>query len=194
MRWKKEREEIVRIAKRIYKKGLVTGCSGNISMRLKDNLIAITAKSKSYNRLKASDVVVIDFNENVIEGDKEPSSERKLHIEIYRARNDVNAVIHTHSTFACTMAALNLSLPLILDEQREFLGGQIDVANYAPSGTKELAKEAVKALAHKKAVFLSRHGAVSVGCNIEEAFAVCELLEKLCQIYLFMKLIQNFSR
>ncbi|MGB9710775.1 MAG: class II aldolase/adducin family protein [Thermodesulfovibrio sp.] len=191
MQWKKEREEIVKIAKRIYKKGLVTGCSGNISMRLKENLIAITAKSKSYNGLKASDVVIIDFNENVIEGDSEPSSERKLHIEIYKARKDVNAVIHTHSTFACTMAALNLSLPSILDEQTDVLGGPINVTEYAPSGTKELAEKAVKALGDKKAVFLSRHGAVSVGDSMEEAFSVCELLEKLSQIYLFMRLIQK---
>jgi L-fuculose-phosphate aldolase len=191
MQWKKEREKILNIAKKIYKKGFVTGCSGNISMRLKENFIAITASSKSYNKLKASDVVIIDFNENVIEGHREPSSERKLHIEIYKARKDVNAVIHTHSTFACTMAALSLSLPLILDEQLDVLGGGIDVTIYAPSGTRELAKEAVKTLGNKKAVFLSRHGAVSVGSNLDEAFSVCEVLEKLCKIYILMRLIQK---
>lgn len=191
MQWKKEREEILKVAKKIYKKGFVAGGSGNISMRLKEDLIAITAKAKSYDRLKISDIVVIDFNENVIEGDKEPSSEKKLHIEIYKARKDVHAIIHTHSPFACILAALDLCLPLILDEQKDILGGEINIANYAPSGTAELAQEAVKALGDKKAVLLSRHGAVSVGKNLNEANNVCELLEKLCQTYIFMRLIQN---
>ncbi|GAQ95215.1 L-fuculose-phosphate aldolase [Thermodesulfovibrio aggregans] len=189
MQWKKEREQIVRAAKKIYRKGLVTGYSGNISTRLNEKLIAITPKSKSYSKLKASDIVIIDFDGNLVEGSNEPSSERMLHIEIYKNRKDVNAIIHTHSTFACTIAALNFSLPLILDEQIEILGGEIGVTKYAPSGTKELAEETVKTLAQKKAVLLSKHGAVGVGSTIEEAFLVCELLEKLCKIYVFMRSI-----
>ncbi len=191
MKWKKEREEIVKYTKQIYKKGFVTAHSGNISLRVGDELILITPSSKSYEKLKSSDIVEINFEGNIIDGHKMPSSEYKLHVEIYKSRKDVNAVIHTHSIFACTMAALNLSLPVILDEQKEFLGGEISVANYAPSGTDDLAIESVKALADKKAVFLSKHGAVTVGQNINEAFYTSALLEKLCQIYLFIVLIQK---
>jgi len=143
----KEREEIVKYTKQIYKKGFVTAHSGNISLRVGDKLILITPSSKSYEKLKSSDIVEINFEGNIIDGHKMPSSEYKLHVEIYKSRKDVNAVIHTHSIFACTMAALNLSLPVILDEQKEFLGGEISVANYAPSGTDDLAIESVKALA-----------------------------------------------
>lgn len=191
MKWKKEREEIVKYAKQIYKKGFVTANSGNISLRAGDELILITPGSKSYEKLKSSDIVEINFEGNIIDGHKKPSSEYKLHVEIYKSRKDVNAVIHTHSIFACTMATLNLSLPVILDEQKEFLGGEISVANYAPSGTDDLAIASVKALADKKAVFLSKHGAVTVGQNINEAFSISALLEKLCQIYLFIVLIQK---
>lgn len=191
MQWEKERKEIVRVAKKIYKKGLVTANSGNLSVRTANETILITPYSKSYERLKFSDIIEINFDGQVIEGSKKPSSEYRLHIEIYRERKDINAVIHTHSTFACALASLNQNLPVILDEQKSVLGGEIKVAKYAVSGTEELAKEAVKALESRKAVFLSRHGAVAVGKNISEAHAICELLEKFCQIYVFMRLLQK---
>lgn len=191
MQWEKERKEIVRVAKKIYKKGLVTANSGNLSVRTANETILITPYSKSYERLKFSDIIEINFDGQVIEGSKKPSSEYRLHIEIYRERKDINAVIHTHSTFACALASLNQNLPVILDEQKSVLGGEIKVAKYAVSGTEELAKEAVKALESRKAVFLSRHGAVAVGKNISEADTICELLEKFCQIYVFMRLLQK---
>lgn len=191
MQWEKERKEIVRVAKRIYKKGLITASSGNLSVRTTEGTILITPSSKSYERLNFSDIIEISFDGRVIEGNKEPSSEFRLHVEIYKKRKDINAVIHTHSTFACAMASLNQCLPVILDEQKYVLGGEITVAKYALSGTEELAKEAVKALKNKKAVFLSQHGAVAVGKNISEANAVCELLERLCQIYVFMRLLKK---
>ncbi|GLI54385.1 class II aldolase/adducin family protein [Thermodesulfovibrio yellowstonii] len=191
MQWEKERKEIVRVAKKIYKKGLVTANSGNFSVRTANETILITPRSKSYERLKFSDIIELNFDGKVIEGSREPSSEYRLHIEIYKERKDINAVIHTHSTFACALASLNQSLPVILDEQRAVFGGEIRVAKYAVSGTEELAKEAVKALKNRKAVFLSRHGAVAVGKNISEADAICELIEKFCQIYVFMRLLQK---
>ncbi|MCS7164415.1 MAG: class II aldolase/adducin family protein [Thermodesulfovibrio sp.] len=191
MRWEKERKEIVKFAKKIYQRGLVTASSGNLSIKTKDNTILITPSSKSYDNLKFSDIIEINFDGKIIEGNKKPSSEYRLHIEIYKNREEINAVIHTHSTFTCIMASLNYSLPIILDEQKSALGGEIQVAKYAIPGTEDLAREATKALENKKAVFLSRHGAVAVGKNINEAYAVCELLERFCQIYLFMRLFQS---
>lgn len=191
MSWEKEKEEIVRVSKYLYEKGLVSEKSGNLSIRVKDDTILITPKGNFYENLVASDIVTINFNGDILEGDREPSSEKKLHIEIYKARSDVNAIIHVHSLFACTLAALELNLPLILDEQEIILGGQIEVAQYAPPGSLELALNAVKALGNKRAVFLSRHGAVSVAENINEAVIVCKILEKLCQTYLLMRMIKK---
>lgn len=191
MSWEKEKEEIVRVSKHLYEKGLVSEKSGNLSIRVKDDIVLITPKSNFYEKLEASDIVTINLRGEILEGNREPSSEKKLHIEIYKARGDVNAIIHVHSLFACTMAALELNLPLILDEQEIILGGQIEVAQYAPPGSLELALNAVKALGNKRAVFLSRHGAVSVAENINEAVIVCKILEKLCQTYLLMRMIKK---
>ncbi len=189
MEWKKERKEVIRFAKKIYRKGLVTGTSGNLSLRIKENSFLITPRAKCYEKLQAQDILLIDLEGNILEGQREPSSEKNLHMEIYRARQDVKAIIHTHSSCACVLAAMELTLPLILDEQKEILGGQIEVAKYAPSGSVELAIETIKALGKNKAVILAKHGAVVVGDSLNEAYNICELIERLSKIYLFMKLL-----
>lgn len=191
MEFLRERKEIVKIAKKIYRKGLVTEFSGNISLRLNGNLILITPKSKEYEKIEKSDLVLIDLNGYVIEGKKEPSSEKKLHIEIYKNREDVNAIIHTHSICACVLAALEIPLPIILDEQTALIGGEIKVSKYAPSGSEELALEAVNALGKNKACIISKHGAVAVGGSINEAYFICNLIERLSTIYLLMKIINK---
>lgn len=191
MHFKKERKEIVRFAKRIYRKGLVSGVSGNLSLRVNEKNFLITPKAKCYEKLQLEDMILLDLEGNIIDGQKEPSSEKHLHIAIYKARDDVKAIIHTHSVCVCVLAALEIYLPVILDEQRERLGGEIEVAKYAPSGSIELAKEAVRVLNSKKAVILAKHGAVAVGNSLKEAYYICELLEKLSKVYLFIKLLSK---
>ncbi len=191
MQWKKEKEELVKFAKKIYKKGFVSGLSGNLSLRVNEKAFLITPKAKYYEKLKNSDLVLVDLDGNIIEGEKEPSSEKKLHLAIYRERKDINAIIHAHSCFACILAALECPLPIILDEQREVLGGEVKVAKYAPSGSDELAHETVRCLGQGKAVILAKHGTVATGKSITEAYYVCELLERLSKIYLFMRLLQR---
>lgn len=189
MKFKKERKELISFAKKIYKKGLVSGVSGNLSLRVDEKAFLITPASKSYEKLQIEDLVLLDMEGNIIEGQKEPSSEKKLHIEIYKNREDVGAIIHTHSVFTCVLAALEMSLPMILEEQQEILGGEIKVAKYAPAGSETLAKEAIKAIGTNKAVILAKHGLVSVGENMDEAYLVCNLIERLSKIYLYMRLL-----
>lgn len=191
MQWKKERLELVRYARKIYRKGLVSAISGNLSLRVNERLFLITPKGKCYERLRREDIVLLDLDGNLVDGTKEPSSEKNLHIEVYRNRPDVRAIIHTHSLCACVLAALEMPLPVILDEQMEILGGSIEVTRYSPPGSAELAKEVVRALNDKKAAILSRHGAVSVGSSLKEAYNVCELLERLCRVYIFIKFLRK---
>lgn len=191
MQWKKERQELVEFSKKVYHRQFVTGVSGNLSIRVSEKTVLITPKAKCYETLQNEDIVAIDIDGNILEGTKQPSSEYKLHLEIYKARKDVNAIIHTHSVFACSLATMNMPLPVIVDEQETLLGGQINVTQYEPSGTEKLAKEAVKALEDKKALLLARHGAVSVGKDLKEAFIVCETLERLCQVYFLTCLLKK---
>ncbi len=191
MELKNEREKLVRIAKKIYQMGLVTEISGNLSLRVSENQFLITPSGKSYEKLKASEIVLLDMNGNIIEGIKKPSTETKLHIEIYKARQDVNAIIHAHSTYACVLASLEMPLPVILDEQKEVFGGEVKVSKYAPAGSEALALEAVKALGNGKAAILSKHGTVSVGKDLREAYLLCELLERLSKINILTTLMKK---
>jgi L-ribulose-5-phosphate 4-epimerase len=188
MGWLKEKEEVLAAARKILEKGLVTGTSGNVSCRLapegKRSLLAITPSSRDYLTLEPDDIQILDFAARKVEGELNPSVETRLHIGIYKARKDVNAVIHTHSVFASAMAVAGISIPPIIDEQAAFLGGEIKLAKYAPSGTTELVKNAVAALGDRNAMLLANHGAVGVGANLPAALHACELMENTALIYL----------
>ncbi|HBI26753.1 MAG: class II aldolase/adducin family protein [Syntrophaceticus sp.] len=96
--------------------------------------------------------------EPVFYGRRKPSSETNLHIAIYRERLDVQGIVHTHSLYASGLAVIRKSLPPILEEMAQVIGGDVRVAPYAPAGTLELAEVAVKTLGTSAAVFLANHG------------------------------------
>src|SRR5512139_2597161 len=103
-KWQVEKQIVVEAAKRMAEKGLVVGASGNVSLRLplqgKRQLLAITPSAKDYATLTVDDIQVLDFSGKKVEGDRKPSVETGLHIAIYKARKNVNAIIHTHSIYA----------------------------------------------------------------------------------------------
>jgi L-fuculose-phosphate aldolase len=180
-----ERTEVADAVQQIVAAGLVAGASGNVSRRVRTpdgDLIAITSSRVPYHRFTADDVVVVDFEIDPVDGDGVPSSESLLHAAVYRARADVGAVIHTHSVYASAFAVAGEAIPPILDEQVLMLGGGVEVAEYAPSASPELADHAVAALGDRAAALLRHHGAVGVGAHLEEAVAVVTLVERIAQI------------
>ncbi len=187
-RWLKEKKLVLETACKMLAKGLVVGTAGNVSLRLAPegnrHLLAVTPSSRQYDTLAADDIQILDFDNQKVEGDLPPSIETSLHIGIYRARQDINAIIHTHSVSATAVAVAGLNIPPILDEQVAYLGGEIKLAGYAPSGSSELANNAVIALGDRSAVLLANHGAIGTGRDMTEAFNSSELLEKIAAVYL----------
>jgi len=186
-KWLDAKKQVLETALRMARMGMVAGTSGNISLRLPSEdgrgLLAITPTSRHYDQLSPEDIPIIDFEVEPVEGDLPPSSETLLHIAIYQSNKKAGAVIHTHSVYASALAAAHLDIPPILDDQAAILGGEIRVAEYAPSGSEELAANAVKALEDRLAVLLANHGAVGVGRDMREAFTVCQLIEKTALAY-----------
>jgi L-fuculose-phosphate aldolase len=187
-RWLKEKKLVLAAARQMLAGGLVTGTAGNVSLRLEVDggrrLLAITPSSREYPSLTPDDIQIVDFDGQKIEGSLTPSIETRLHISIYLARQDINAILHTHSVFASAVAVAGLDIPPILDEQVAYLGGEVKLASYAPSGSLELAENAAAALEDRRAVLLANHGAIGAGRDMPEAFHVGELLEKIARIYL----------
>jgi L-fuculose-phosphate aldolase len=185
--WDSEKKAVIEAAQEMVRKGLVVGTAGNVSLRLKDpsgrELLAITPSGRYYDSLNVDDIVVVDFAGQRVEGELRASIETVMHIEVYKARKKINAVVHAHPAFCSAIAVAGMDIPPLIDEQVILIGGEIKVAKYGFPGTPELAKNAVSALGPRNAVILANHGALSVGRDMREALTICELAEEMAKIY-----------
>jgi len=163
------RKELIAAARAILSGGLVRGTQGNLSTRDGDGRVLITPAGMPYDALDPADLVVLDRDGEVVDGRNAPSSERRVHLAIYSARDDVRAIVHTHSPRAVRWSDLGEPLP--------FDSGALPTASYALTGTDELATNAVGALGDAPAVLLAGHGVVAVGTTIEEAREIAERVE-----------------
>jgi len=186
--WLTEKKMVLEAAQKMLEKGLVVGTAGNVSLRLPPEggreLLAITPSSRHYDSLSVDDIQVIDFEAKPVAGSLSPSMETTLHIGIYRARKNVNAVIHTHSVFASAISVAGMDIPAILDDQVAFLGGEIKLAKHALASSQEQVTNVLAALEDRSAVLLPNHGAVGTGRTVLDAFTAGELIEKTAKIYL----------
>ena len=191
--WEQERRTVAETARRMERLGLVTGTAGNVSLRLRDAerrpLLAVTPSGFPYEEMSAGDVLVVDFDLEPVEGEGVPSSESLMHVEIYRSRPDVGAVIHTHPVFATVAAVAGLEIPPILDEMTIYIGGTVRVSEYAAPGGQELAHRVREALGDRKAALIRNHGAVGVGKDLREALEVCLLTERAAQVFVYCSLL-----
>lgn len=185
--WLEERKEVLETSQKTAKAGLVAATAGNVSVRIKDakeGAIAITPSSLYYDELAPEDIQIISFNGQTLNGSLRPSVETALHINIYKARESINAVVHIHSPYASAFAASARKLPAILEDQASFLGGEISVAKDAPCGSEELASNVVDALGGQNAVILAHHGAIGVGRTARQAYEACLTLEKTAKAFI----------
>ncbi|AOL15427.1 aldolase [Sulfolobus sp. A20] len=176
------KQELVNTVKAFYYKGLVTNAGGNQSARLPgSNKIWITPSGYPRMSLAANDLIAVDLEGNVIEGDLKPSIETYAHLAIYKNRPDVNAVIHAHAPYVMG-ATLSGFLEITHGEAAAILG-DVKIVPYSHPGTKELAKligEAFRGEGMKvpRVVITLNHGAFSAGACIHEARAFMEILDE----------------
>ncbi|MEG6586036.1 class II aldolase/adducin family protein [Dendrosporobacter sp. 1207_IL3150] len=184
------KEKIISCGCELLDSGLIVGTWGNLSARVPNTpFIAITPSGRNYKTLSINDIVLVDIDGNVFNGDLKPSSELSLHLAIYKKRKDVAAIIHTHSVFASACAVSRHAIPPIVEDVVQCVGGSVEVADYALNGTPELAENAVKALGIKNAVLLANHGLVCCAGTLDEAMTACALVEKAAQIFIYAKQI-----
>ncbi len=184
----KLKRKIVRVCRIMLKENLNINPFGNVSCRLGKRIL-ITPSGMSYEKMRAKDVVEIDLEGKSYGG--KPSSEYRMHIEIYKAREDVKAIIHAHPKYATAFAVSRVGIPVFLEEIAEVVGSSIEVSKYALPGSKELARIAAEALRNKNATLLANHGVVCVGDSLEEALDILRILERSAEIYILAKIIGN---
>jgi glutamate-1-semialdehyde 2,1-aminomutase len=158
---------------------------GNISVRVPgEEIVAITPSGRSYFSLDLNDVCVINFDHNSIEGSLTPSIEAGMHIGVYKNRPDVNAVIHTHQTFASVLAITSKPIPALFDEITVEIGHEVAIIPYAFSGSPDLVNNVVGKLGNACHCYLiQNHGALCLGADMKRAMKNSELLENAAQIY-----------
>ena len=179
------KEDVVRIAKKAQNAGLCKHRAGNVSIKdIETGYICITPSGVDRDVLTPDQVSVIDEDLNVIEGGK-PSSETLMHVECYKARPDIRAVIHTHSPIASAFACMNKPIPAFIYEFSVFNldHAQIPVAPYAQPGTMELAQNVANTVKKSDLVLMERHGTIAVSDTIDQAFENADYIEELARIY-----------
>ncbi len=188
----KLKAEVAEAGRRMLAQGLVTGTAGNISVRVPgEERMVITPSQMGYDLIGVDDIVTLDFERNVLEGERKPSTEAGMHIGVYKARGDVGAVVHTHSVYASAIASVRRAIPPFLDEMVLLLGGGIGVAEYGMPGSEELARNAVRALGKKNAVLLANHGPLCCGKDLESALGNAGLVERVAKIFILSSLLGN---
>mgnify|MGYP001003034256 FL=1 len=185
----KERELIVKYGKKLIDTGLTKGTGGNLSIYDREKkLMAISPSGIDYYKIKPEDVVILDLDGNKIDGDKTPSSEYDMHRIFYKNRTDIDAIIHTHTMYATTIACLNWDLPPV-HYMVALAGPNVRCAEYATYGTKELAENAFKAMENRKAVLLANHGLLAGAKDLANAFNITEEIEYCAELYYRTKCI-----
>ena len=180
----KEREQVIEYSLKLLSEGLTNGTAGNVSIfNREEGLVAISPTGVNYSELTPEMISIVDLEGKLIEGLK-PSSELEMHMILYRSREDVNAVIHTHPVYTTVLACLRQDLPAI-DYMIAVTGAtKVRCAEYASYGTKELAENAYKAMGSSLAVILANHGLTTAGKDIANAFNITVQVEYISNLYI----------
>jgi L-fuculose-phosphate aldolase len=182
------RQEIVRVGRLLWERGYVAATDGNLSARLGTDRLLVTPSGVSKGFLAAEELVVIDLDGAAVPSyrgrGQEPSSEMLMHLEAYRQRPDVNAVIHAHPPLATAFSIAGVSLArCVIPEVVVTLGG-IPTTEYATPGTGEVPLSIRQAICDYDALILDHHGSLTVGRTLWEAYLRLEKVEHTAQITL----------
>jgi L-ribulose-5-phosphate 4-epimerase len=174
-----QRREIVEIGKKIYEDKLVPLTFGNFSIRDQETgYVCITPSGMPYQTLSPEDVVVVNLDGEIVDGNRKPSIETGLHCAVYQKRPDVNSVVHTHSTFVTAWAACRKEIPSVVAEVAALVSGAIKCAPYKRCGSKELAQVTSECLGTDDAVLMGNHGVLVVGPTIQAAYTNAVIVEE----------------
>lgn len=178
MKLEQERELLTEYGRRMSRAGLSVGTSGNLSIYVpEEGLMAITPSGLDYEATTPADIVVMDLEAHVVEGERKPSSEWALHTKFYQRHPAARAVVHTHSMYCTTLACLGKPLEAVHYAIGAAGTARIPVAPYRLFGSPELAEAAVEACGDGKAVLLANHGLVAWEGSLPKAFSLARDLE-----------------
>lgn len=168
------------VGRRMDARQFVAAHEGNLSIRLADGNILCTPTMQSKGRLKATQLCIVDMHLNLVSG-SQPTSEIRLHLEIYRQRSDVSAVVHSHAPHATAFALANEPFPCGVLAEPELFLGEVALAPFAVPGTDEFAQSISPFVQETNAILLANHGVVTYAEDLERALWMTEILDAACR-------------
>jgi L-fuculose-phosphate aldolase len=183
------RRDIVAYAKQVYDKGMVAATDGNVSYRLMTDRIMITPSGTSFATLTTDTLAYVDLDGNILNFEYKPSSELPMHLDIYKQRPDINAIIHAHPPFATALTLTGHSLTDPILPEVVMMFGKIPTAPYATPATQESANSIRYLIKDHDAILLDHHGAVTYSASLQDAFHKMEKLEHAAKTILAAKSI-----
>ena len=189
-----QRQQIVEVGKMLQQRFFVASNDGNISCKLDDNTILITPTGVNKGEVTLDQILKIDMKGNTIEGNMKVTSEYKMHLAVYKMREDVKAIVHAHPPAATAFAVTEVKLddPVILPESI-FSLGKIGYCKYGTPSTNEVPEAVEKEIKNSDSLLLSNHGALTVGQNVMQAYYRMENLEMVSKITIYSKILGNLK-
>ncbi len=168
-------EAVLAATQDMVRQGLVSGTAGNVSGRLPDGNVVMTPSSVAYETMTVDDLVVVDLDGTVVDGERGPTSEKALHLACYRSYDEVGAVLHCHATYASMFALVRKPIPAVIEEFVVYVGGDVPIAEYKPTGSDELADEIATHVGDRSVALMANHGMLAVGRDSDDALhtALC---------------------
>lgn len=188
----RKREDLIWVCRQLEKQGLVAASDGNVSCRVGSHQILITPSGMRKGELKPLDLLLIDLNDGeVLSGRGRPSSEMRMHLLVYRRRGDVEAVVHAHPPMltAFTLAGIPFAADVLPEVWLTI--GPVPTAPYATPGTEELPEALSPFIERSQAILMERHGSLTMGKSLQEAYMRLEKLEHAAHTLLYSYLIQG---
>ena len=188
------KRQLCEYGRRAYDKGLVAANDGNLSVRLDENQVLCTPTLQCKGFLKPEDICTVDLDGKHVAGKKRPTSEMRLHLEVYRRRSDVYSVIHTHPPHVTAFAVCGKPIPSGILAEPEIFLGEVPTAEYTTPGSDEFAKTILPFVETTNTIVLANHGMVSYESDLERAFWLTEILEAYCRTLILAKSIGEPKR
>lgn len=173
-----QKQEVLNAALKLDRYGLIALSGGNVSWRIDSGEVLVTPSGMIYDDMVPEDILVVDLDGNIIEGERKASVDTEALLYIYKNMPRVNAVIHTHQPYATGLGLVMDELPCNLSTMANATEGPVAVAEYGDPGSLSMGVEAVKAIGDRLAVVLKHHGVIAVGRDLRQALFSCVYLEE----------------
>lgn len=187
-KYKAERKEVARFMRRLYQHGLTTTSGGNISLRISDDIIAITPSATDKGRMKWREVGLMNISGENMTPELKPSIEVEMHLSVFKMKRDIRAIVHAHPVCASAFTAMKLKINTCLTAEACAILGDPLLVPYALMGTRELASVVADNVMNSDILLLENHGILTTGSTLLQAFDKIEVLENAAKMTLIVEM------